>query len=93
MLGFDVPKESFVATATAIGLFVDFARLPVYLATQWREIAGVWPGVLTATAGVIVGTAVGTRVLGRIPQRIFRRVVAVLLLGLGIYMLAAGPGD
>ena len=93
MLGFDVPKESFVATATAIGLFVDFARLPVYLATQWREIADVWPGVLAATAGVIVGTAVGTRVLGRIPQRIFRRVVAVLLLGLGIYMLAAGPGD
>ena len=26
MLGFDVPKESFVATATAIGLFVDVAR-------------------------------------------------------------------
>ncbi|HUH94465.1 MAG TPA: sulfite exporter TauE/SafE family protein [Casimicrobiaceae bacterium] len=93
MLGFDVPKESFVATATAIGLFVDGARLPVYLATQWREMASVWPGVLAATAGVIVGTALGTRVLGRIPQPIFRRVVAALLLALGIYMLAAGPGD
>src|SRR5438094_552361 len=33
LLGFDVPKQSFVATATAIGLFVDAARLPVYLAT------------------------------------------------------------
>src|SRR5215471_2644052 len=31
MLGFDVPKESFVATATAIGLCVDVARVPVYL--------------------------------------------------------------
>jgi uncharacterized membrane protein YfcA len=93
MLGFDVPKQSFVATATAIGLFVDVARLPVYLATQWRDIAGVWPGVLAATAGVVVGTALGTRVLGRIPQRIFRRVVAALLLALGIYMLAAGRGD
>ena len=93
MLGFDVPKESFVATATAIGLFVDGARLPVYLATQWREMASGWPGGRAATAGVIVGTALGTRVLGRIPQPIFRRVVAALLLALGIYMLAAGPGD
>lgn len=90
MLGFDVPKESFVATATAIALFVDAARLPVYLATQWRDIARVWPLVLVATAGVVIGTALGTRVLGHLPQRAFRRVIAVLLLALGVYMLVAG---
>ena len=90
MLGFDVPKASFVATATAIGLFVDGARLPVYIATQWREIGGVWPLVLIASAGVVVGTALGTRVLGRVPERRFRSIIAVLLLALGIYMLAAG---
>src|SRR6476646_2846128 len=38
LLGFDVPKESFVATAKAIGLVVDGARMPVYLATEWRDI-------------------------------------------------------
>ncbi len=90
MLGFGVPKESFVATATTIGLFVDAARLPVYLATQWREIAGVWPLVLTATVGVVVGTALGTRALGRLPERTFRRVLAVLLASLGLYMAVAG---
>src|SRR5205823_2223914 len=42
MLGFDVPKESFVATATAIGLFVDAARLPVYLVSQWQDIVAQW---------------------------------------------------
>ena len=87
MLGFDVPKEAFVATATAIALFVDVARLPVYLATQWREIAGIWPLVAIATLGVIVGTALGTRVLGRLPQQAFRRLVALLLLLLGLYMV------
>jgi uncharacterized protein len=92
LLGFDVPKESFVATATAIALFVDGARLPVYLATEWRAIVGIWPFVLTATAAVIVGTALGTRVLGRLPQRSFRRVVAVLLVALGLYMAIAGRG-
>lgn len=90
MLGFDVPKESFVATATAIALFVDGARLPVYLATQWRAIADVWPLVVIATVSVVVGTALGTRVLGQLPQRVFRRVIAVLLLVLGMYMATAG---
>ena len=92
LLGFDVPKAAFVATSTAVGLFVDGARMPVYLATEWREIMRVWPFVLTATAGVIVGTAVGTRLLGRLPQELFRRVVAVLLIVLGLYMAFAGRG-
>ena len=90
MLGFDVPRTSFVATATAIALFVDAARLPVYLATQWREIAAAWQLVLVSTIGVVLGTAFGTRVLGRIPERAFRRIIAVFLLGLGIYMVVAG---
>jgi uncharacterized membrane protein YfcA len=90
MLGFDVPKESFVATATAIGLFVDGARLPVYLIAQWRDILGVWPLLVASTFGVVVGTAVGAGILKRIPQPIFRRIIAVLLLALGIYMILMG---
>lgn len=90
MLGFDVPRTSFVATATAIALFVDAARLPVYLSVEWRPILARWPDLVVATIGVVVGTALGTRVLGRIPERVFRRVIAVCLLGLGIYMIAAG---
>ena len=90
MLGFDVPKESFVATATAIALFVDCARLPVYLVTQGREIAGIWPLLVFATGGVVIGTLVGTRLLARLPQRAFRRIVAVLLLVLGVYMIVVG---
>lgn len=90
MLGFNVPKESFVATATAIALFVDGARLPVYLATQWREITAIGPLVLVATVGVVIGTAFGTRILGWVPQRIFRHVIAVLLIVLGVYMAVDG---
>ena len=90
LLGFDVPKESFVATATAIGLFVDGARMPVYLATEWREIIGVWPLILTATVAVVVGTALGARVLTRLRQETFRRVIGALLIVLGLYMAVAG---
>lgn len=51
MLGFKVPKEAFVATATAVALLVDGARLPVYLVTQGRAIAGLWPLLAAATGG------------------------------------------
>jgi uncharacterized membrane protein YfcA len=86
LLGFDVPKESFIATSTAIGLFVDAARMPVYLTTEWREIARISSLVVAATLGVIIVTAVGTRVLTRVPEQLFRKVVAVLLIVLGVFM-------
>lgn len=86
MLGFKVPQQAFVATATAIALFVDGARLPVYLATQWRELLAIWPLIALATVGVVLGTAVGTPVLARLPQRYFRLVLSVLLIALGFYM-------
>jgi uncharacterized protein len=90
LLGFDVPKESFVATATAIALCVDAARLPVYLATQGAEILALWPLLLVATAGVVVGTALGTRVLGRIDEATFHRVLGVALIALGAWFILGG---
>ena len=91
MLGFDVPKEGFVATATAIALFVDAARMPVYLATQGRDILRIWPLILIASGGVVVGTLLGRHALARLPERTFRRAVAVLLVVLGAHM-ALGSG-
>jgi uncharacterized membrane protein YfcA len=90
MLGFDVPKEAFVATATAIGLAVDAARLPVYLATQAEAIGRLWELVAVATAGALLGTLVGARLLRRVPEPIFRRVVSAVLLALGIATLIRG---
>lgn len=89
LLGFDVPKESFVATATAIALVVDAARLPVYVATQGAEILALWPLLLVATAGVVVGTALGTRVLDRIDEDTFHRSVGLALLALGAWTIAS----
>ena len=45
--------------------------------------------VPVASLGVVVGTLAGTRVLGRLPEKTFRRVLAIFLLLLGIYMIAA----
>ena len=87
MLGFDVPKEAFVATATAVGLFVDAMRVPVYLYTHGPELLAIWPVVLVATLGVIAGTIAGRAILGRLSEAAFRKVVSGLLVLLGVSML------
>jgi uncharacterized membrane protein YfcA len=87
LLGFPLPRETFVATATSIALFVDAARMPVYFFTHGREMWTMRTEMAVMTAGVIAGTVFGGRVLRRIPEDQFRRVVAVLLAALGIALL------
>lgn len=93
MLGFDVPRQAFVATATAVGLVVDGARMPVYLITQGKEIATLWPVLSAAILGSAIGTLVGERILRRLPERTYRRTVGALVLALGVYMLIRAATD
>ncbi|MGD9904333.1 MAG: TSUP family transporter [Vicinamibacterales bacterium] len=88
MLGFALPKAAFVATATAIALAVDAARMPVYALTEGAALAAVSPQIALATSGVVVGTLAGERLLRAIPERVFRRAVATLLIALGLLVLA-----
>ncbi len=79
LLAYRVSPTAFVATATTVALIVDGARMPVYLTTEGREIAALWPTLAVATAGVVIGTVVGTRVLPKLRTNTFRRTVAILL--------------
>jgi len=92
LLGVDLPKHAFVATATAVGLMVDGARVPVYLWYMGKPIRDLGSWVVLATAGVLTGTLLGHFMLVRIPERWFRRTVAVILALLGAAMLAQGIG-
>lgn len=85
MMGMRVSKESFVATA--IALIVDVARMPVYAVIQGKQVLEIWPVLLLAIIGVVVGTLAGERILRRIPEPLFRRVVSMIILALGVAML------
>jgi uncharacterized membrane protein YfcA len=87
LLGFDIPKQAFVATATAVGLMVDGARMPIYFFTQFQDIANAWPYVVAATAGTVAGTLVGERLLRHIPEATFRKSVSGIIFLLGIALL------
>ena len=90
LLGFSLSKEAYVATATAIALIVDGARMPVYFATQWHGITASWPLLVIASAGILAGTFGGVHLLRRMSEQTFRKSVALLITMLGVYMLIKG---
>ncbi|MCC7416068.1 MAG: TSUP family transporter [Acidobacteria bacterium] len=90
MLGFDISRHAFVATATATALLVDAARMPVYAATQGAALAAAAGPMSIAVAGVVAGTLWGDRLLARIPEARFRALVGAAILALGVATLVRG---
>jgi uncharacterized protein len=66
---------------------VDAARMPVYLTVEGRSMLSAWPTLAIAIAGVLLGTFWGVRLLPKIEERTFRRLLFVMILFLGAYML------
>ena len=87
LLSFTLDRKTFIATATAIGVIVDLARMPVYFFTQGEALLLGWRYILVASTGVIIGTGMGITFLKKISPALFRRIVASLVFLLGIFML------
>jgi uncharacterized membrane protein YfcA len=88
LLGFNLNPLQIVATATASAILVDAARVPIYLHYAGPAIAANARLAALITTAALVGTYVGIKVLKRLDQRIYRRLVGVLLLTLGAWLLS-----
>ena len=89
LLRFALPPQALVATATAVALMVDAARLPAYLIGSGEAITD--HGILVAllTVAVVAGTLLGVPVLKRLSERAFRTGLASLLVILGTTLIAS----
>lgn len=90
LLGFNISRETFIATATAIGIIVDVARMPIYLISQGSEIFMQTRFLVLATISVTAGTVFGMIVLKRLPEKTFKKTVSFLILILGLFMAVKG---
>jgi hypothetical protein len=87
LLGFQLRRETFVATATAVAVVVDVVRAPVYVVTQWSSLRPAAAYIAGACAAVVVGTWVGGSLRRRIPEATFRRVVSGVILAIAVLLL------
>jgi uncharacterized membrane protein YfcA len=89
LTAFGLTPSQFVATATATGLLVDLARAPVYAWRSGSTIAGLWVPIMTAVAGVLIGTLLGERVLLGLSRERFGQIVGAAIGLLGLWLLVA----
>ena len=84
---FDLPKAVYLATAGAIGFFVDITRLTAYIANGVKlEPALLWGFVLFIPASLL-GAKWAQKIVHHIPQKKFRALIAVFLLLVGLKFL------
>jgi hypothetical protein len=86
LLGFDIGKEAFVATATAAALIVDAVRIPVYAVLRFHDLPKVTVPAAVGAIFVALGTLVGQRLFKEVPESKFTRVVAIALLVIGVLL-------
>lgn len=87
LVNFQISRMSFVATATAVGLIVDCARMPVYFLDRGTEIILNYEVLFVSDFGVTLGTLLGARFLKSIPEYTFKKIVSVLIFALGLTMI------
>lgn len=88
MTAFNLSKERFIATSAMIDLGIDISRTLVYAGNGYIHSHDLY--LVPFLIGIsIVGTYLGKRFLERISQAQFRRLVLLLLLGIGLVTLAA----
>ncbi len=83
LTGFGLPKEKYIATAASIALAVDLTRIPVYLSQGFLSSNYYWYlPILFVVA--IAGSFTGKQIVKRFPYKIFKKVVLVAILLVGI---------
>lgn len=86
MAAFDLPKGAFVGTSAGIDLAVDLSRTVVYLSNGYLKSEYYWyVPVLMVLA--YAGAFTGKKLLSFIPQKIFKRLVLILILIIGLFMV------
>jgi len=88
LLHFDLHGPALVATSTAVALLVDGVRVPIYIVGGADVLLANVRTIVLLSAGGLIGTVLGAPVLRRLPEWLFRRMLAVLLIGLGILLIA-----
>jgi uncharacterized membrane protein YfcA len=84
---YGLQKDAFVATVAVFAVFLQFAKMPAYVATDVLPARMAPLAAWLAILG-IVAVATGPRLLSRVPERMFRNIVDGILLVSAVWLLA-----
>lgn len=86
LLNYNIPKETFVATAAIIASVVDVTRIPVYIFSNKDMLADNAILLLITTVSAFAGTFAGNIFIKKISLKEFKTYVAVMIIISGILL-------
>jgi uncharacterized membrane protein YfcA len=86
LMAFQLPKELFVGTSAAIDMGVDMSRLWIYIANGFAIEKAIYMVPILVLASLL-GTYVGKSILNKMSPTFFRKLVLLIILGIGVYLI------
>ncbi len=86
---FNLHKACYIATAGAVAVAIDAARIATYIAEGVTLEQTILSGLLIYIAASLIGSALGRKIVEKVPQDRFRQMVAgfILLAGLRLAII------
>ncbi len=86
LTAFSLEKNIFVGTSAAIDFGVDLSRLLIYLNNGFLQHETLWH-IPSLFIGAFLGSYLGKKALDKISQETFRKIILVLIMGIGLSMV------
>jgi uncharacterized membrane protein YfcA len=86
MTAFQLQKSTFIATNAMIDFLNDVTRTVIYLSMGYLSW-GYWIHVLVLFIAAWIGSLLGKWIVMRIDQQQFRRIVLLLIINVGLWMI------
>lgn len=88
LIKYNLSKEMFIATGTAIACLIDISRIGIYFGNFSQEaIEGKEILILTAILGAFIGAFFGRKSLKKVTIDVVQKIVAVLLIVMSLLLI------
>ncbi len=87
LLNYKLEKQELIVSAALIAVVIDLTRIPVYTYANYRYLTDNFLLLALVILASIAGTLIGSRILPQVSSELFKRIILVAVLLLGILML------
>lgn len=87
LLNYGLDKKALIVSSALIAVIIDSTRIPVYAYSNYQYVLENIVLLTAVVVSAIVGTFLGSRILPQVSYELFKKIILVGVLILGILML------
>ncbi len=87
LLNYKLQKQELIVSAALIAVVIDLTRIPVYAYANFQYLTDNLLLLAIVILASITGTLIGSRILPQVSSELFKRIILVAVLVLGLLMM------